>query len=157
MQVQSKIICPECRYEAIVPVGGVKDLLTDYYSNRKMVHKLNQGSNKDVTIQPKAINLMCKEHDLELLLYCETCEQLVCKYCVVKGHHGHTYANARIKVCRCQIELKEVTTPVEEVVKNLSETHDTIDEVKKVHNLFLVIVFSVNCLVQDNFRREKMW
>ena len=34
MQVQSKIICPECRKEAEVPAGGVKELATNFFINR---------------------------------------------------------------------------------------------------------------------------
>ena len=34
MQVQSKIICPECRKEAIVPPGGVKDFDNNFFINR---------------------------------------------------------------------------------------------------------------------------
>ena len=34
MQVQSKIICPECRKEAKVPAAGVKELPNNYFINR---------------------------------------------------------------------------------------------------------------------------
>ena len=34
MQVQSKIICPECRREATVPAGGVKDFDNNFLINR---------------------------------------------------------------------------------------------------------------------------
>ena len=34
MQVQSKILCPECRKEAEVPAGGVKELATNFFINR---------------------------------------------------------------------------------------------------------------------------
>ena len=34
MQVQSNIICPECRKEAIVPPGGVKDFDNNFFINR---------------------------------------------------------------------------------------------------------------------------
>ena len=37
--MQSKIICPECRKEAIVPAGGVKDLPNNFFINR-MVDEL---------------------------------------------------------------------------------------------------------------------
>ena len=191
LQVESKIICPECRSEAVVPEGGVKDLPPNYFVNRIMdelalkrkeedelkcdecsenesvvaycmhcksnlcqfccenhkrskrfhshniVSIINQRLNKNVTIEPKAMALMCKEHDLELLLFCETCEQLVCKHCVAKGHNGHDYAYARMKVCKCQIELEKITTPAEEVVKNVSEVQDTTDKTKKVNKVFL--------------------
>ena len=108
------------------------------FRSHNIVSLLNQRLNKNVTIEPKAMALMCKEHDLELLLFCETCEQLVCKHCVAKRHNGHDYANARIKVCKCQIELEKVTTSAEEVVKNVSEVQDTTDKTKKVSKVFLV-------------------
>ena len=196
MQVESKIICPECRHEAIVPAGGVKYLPASFIVNRlinyqalkykeskcnecsenelvvaycvdcesklcqfccenhkrskwfhghNVISLINQKSNKHVIIQPKAMTLKCKEHDLELLLYCETCDQLVCKHCVVKGHHGHSHVNATMKVCKCQIELEKVTTSAEEVVKNLSEAQDTTDKMKKVYKvLFVWIVYDMN-------------
>ena len=99
-----------------------------HYHNIAIVAKLK--SNKHVNIQPKAVSLTCKDHDIEMLFYCETCEQLVCKHCVVKSHHGHDYSKSRIQACKCQIEL-EATAPVKTTV-DLSEAHDTIDEIKKV-------------------------
>lgn len=180
MQVQSKITCPECRKEATVPKGGVKNLPPNFYINRRMdklglkhreedelkcskcvenkpvvaycmdcksnlcqfcfenhsshgtVSLINQRSNKSVTIEPKAMALMCKEHNRELSLFCKTCEELVCKHCVAKGHNGHDYANARMKVCKFQIELERVTSSAEEVAKNVSEVQDITDKTKEV-------------------------
>ena len=42
-------------------------------------------SNKDV-IQPKvkAKVPLCKKHEIELMFYCDTCEELVCMYCTVR-------------------------------------------------------------------------
>jgi len=37
--VQSKITCPKCRQEAVVPVGGVKELANNFFINH-MVDKL---------------------------------------------------------------------------------------------------------------------
>ena len=151
MQVESKIICPECRAESIVPAGGVKDLPADFRINSMMDlcqlcyehHKRSKRfrdhktvivaklkSSKHVNIQPNSVSLTCKDHDIEMLFYCETCEQLVCKHCVAKSHYAHGYYKARIQACKCQIEL-EATAPVKTAV-DLSETHDTIDEKKKV-------------------------
>ena len=196
LQVESKITCPECSYEAAVP-GGVKDLPPNYIVNRiideltlkrreeedelkcdecsenesvvaycmhcksnlcqfccenhkrskrfhshKIVSIIDQRLNKSVTIQSKAMALMCKEHNRELLLFCETCEQLVCKHCVAKEHNSHDYANARMKVCKCQVELEKVTTSTEGVAKNVSKVQDTIDKTKKVSKVFLCV-----CLV----------
>ena len=187
MQVQSKIICPECRKEAIVPTGGVKDLPNNFFINRMVdelvlkhkvegeeevkcdecdedepvvaycpecnsflcqfcyeTHKRNKRfrghgivpftelrSNKDVTIQPKAKAPMCKEHDIELLFYCETCEQLVCMYCTVKDHNGHNHDTVKKMATKHRNELKKVTAPVDEMIRDLSEAHDNIDKMGK--------------------------
>ena len=187
MQVENKIICPECRKEAAVPPGGVKYLPNNIFINRMVdelvlkrkvegeeevkcdecdedepvvaycpecnsflcqfcyeTHKRNKRfrghgivpltelrSNKDVTIQPKAKAPMCKEHDIELLFYCETCEQLICMYCTVKEHDGHNHDTVKKMATKHRNELKDVTAPVIEMIRDLSEAHDNIDKMKK--------------------------
>ena len=187
MQVQSKIICPECRQEAIVPPGGVKDLDNNFFINRLvdefiLKRKVEGGaevkcdecggedpvvafcpdctlflcyvcneyhkrsiksrghgivpltelkSKKDVAIQPKPKAMMCREHDIELLFYCETCDQLVCMYCTVKDHNGHNHDTVKKMVDKHRQELKKITAPVEEIIRGLSDTHDNIVKVGK--------------------------
>ena len=199
MQVQSKIICPECSEEAVVPLGGVNDLPYNLLVNRILyklalkrkvkdevlkcdeciekepviafctkcdsnlcqscleIHKrnkkfcghftvllVNQRSSKDVTIYPEAATVMCKEHNLELLLYCEPCKQLVCEYCVLKSHHYHKYVNARMKVCKCQIEIEKVVSPPAEGFKNVFGAYgDTTHEMKKVNFLCSLVCIIV--------------
>ena len=187
MQVQSKIICPECRKEAIVPPGGVKDLDSNFFINRLvdefilkrkvegeaevkcdeccgedpvvvfcpnctifLCHVCNEyhkrsvksrdhgivpltelRSKKDVTIQPKPKAMMCREHDIELLFYCETCDQLVCMYCTVKDHIGHNHDTVKKMVGKHREELRKVTAPVEEMIRGLSDSHDDIEKTRK--------------------------
>ena len=187
VQVQNKIICPECRKEAAVPPGGVKDLPNNFFINRMVdelvlkrkvegeeevkcdecdeddpvvaycpecnmfycqtcnePHKRSKRfrghgivpltelrSNKDVTIQPKAKAPICKEHDIELLFYCETCEQLICMYCTVKEHNGHNHDTVKKMATKHRNELKDVTAPVDEMIRDLSEAHNNIDKMKK--------------------------
>ena len=187
MQVQCKIICPECRKEAIVPPGGVKDLDNNFFINRlvdefilkrkvegeaevkcdeccgddpvvafcpdctmflcdvcnechkRSVKSRGHGivpltelrSKKDVAIQPKPKAMMCSEHDIELLFYCETCDQLVCMYCTVKDHNGHNHDTVKKMVDKHRQELKKVTAPVQQMIKGLSHTHDNIEKMTK--------------------------
>ena len=187
MRVENKIICPECRKEAAVPPGGVKDLPNNFFINRMVdelvlkrkvegeeevkcdeceedepvvaycpecnsflcqfcyeTHKRNKRFrghgivpltelryNKHVTIQPKAKAPICKEHDIELLFYCETCEQLICMYCTVKEHNGHNHDTVKKMATKHRNELKDVTAPVNEMIRDLSEAHDNIDKMKK--------------------------
>ena len=187
MQVQSKIICPECRKEVIVPPGGVKDLDNNFFINRLvdefilkckvegeaevkcdecsgedsvvafcpdctlfLCHVCNEyhkrsnkfrghgivpltelRSKKDVAIQPKPKAMMCREHDIELLFYCETCDQLVCMYCTVKDHNGHNHDTVKKMVNKHRQEVKKITAPVEEMIRGLSNTHDDIEKQRK--------------------------
>ena len=187
MQVQSKIICPECRQEAIVPPGGVKDLDNNFFINRLvdefilkrkvegeaevkcdechgedpvvtfcpgctmfLCHICNEchkrsiksrdhgiipltelRSKKDVTIQPKPKAMMCREHDIELLFYCETCDQLVCMYCTVKDHIGHNHDTVKKMVGKHKEELKKITAPLQEMMRGLFDTHDNIEKMRK--------------------------
>ena len=187
MQVQSKIICPECRKEAIVPPGGVSDFDNNFFINRLvdelilkrkvegeeevkcdeclgedpvvafcpdctlfLCHVCNEchkrskkfrghgiipltelRSKKDVPVQPKAKAMMCKEHDIELLFYCETCDQLVCMYCTVKDHKDHNHDTVKKMVDKHRQGLKKMTAPLEEMISVLSDTHDNIEKMRK--------------------------
>ena len=186
MEVQSKIICPECRKEAIVPPGGVKDLDNNFFINhlvdefilkRKvegeaevncdechgedpvvafcpdctlfLCHVCNEHhkrsinsrshcivpltelrSKKDVTIQAKSKAMLCKEHDVELLFYCETCDQMVCMYCTVKDHNGHNHDTVKNMADKHKENLKIITAPIDEMIAGLADVHGNIHQMK---------------------------
>ena len=50
-----------------------------------------RAEKKDIVVRPKAKPLLCQEHELELNFYCDTCEQLVCRYCTTTDHTGHKH------------------------------------------------------------------
>ena len=186
--MQSKIICPECRKEAIVPAGGVKDLPNNFFINRMVdelvlkrkvegeeevkcdecdedepvvaycpecnmfycqicneLHKRSKRfrghgivplaelrSSKSIPLEAKTLKVpLCKEHDEQLKYFCETCEQLVCMYCTVKEHNGHNHDTVKKMANKHRNELKEVTAPVDEMIRDLSEAHDNIDKMGK--------------------------
>ena len=187
MQVQNKIICPECRNEATVPAGGVKDLPNNFFINRMVdelvlkrkvegeeevkcdecdedepvvaycpdcnmffcqicneLHKRSKRfrghgivpltelrSNKDAQLQAKAKIPVCKDHNYELNHYCETCDKLVCLYCTVKEHNGHNHDTVNNMATKHRNELKDVTAPVDEMIRDLYEAYDNIDKMKK--------------------------
>jgi len=187
MQVGSKITCPECRREATVPAGGVKDfdnaffiirMVDEFVLKRKVEgeaevkcdecdedepvvgycpdcnlffchicnesHKRNKRSrghgivplaelksNKDISIQPKPKIPLCKEHEYELKHYCESCDELVCLYCTMKEHNGHNHDTVKKVADKHRKVLKEITAPVDEMIKGLDETHGNIDDARK--------------------------
>ena len=187
MQVGPKIICPECRREATVSAGGVKDFDNAFFINRLVdefvlkrkvegeaevkcdecdedepvvgycpdcnlffchicyeSHKRNKRYhghgivplaelkvNKDVYIQPKPKVPVCREHEYELKHYCESCDELVCLYCTMKEHNGHNHDTVKKVADKHRKELKEITAPVDEMIRGLAATHLDINDTKK--------------------------
>ena len=183
MAVQSKVTCPECRKETVLPGGGVKDLANNFFINRMVddlvlkrkvdgeekakcdicdeddpvvaycvdcslfqcdfcheAHKRDKRSRghnmlqlaelkstKDLPLQAKICVPLCKDHDEQLKYYCETCEQLVCMYCTVKGHNAHNHETVKKVAEKYRNSLNEITAPLEDIVKGLSEAHEKID------------------------------
>ena len=181
---------PECRREAAVPAGGVKDfdnaffinhMVNEFVLKRKVEgeaevkcdecdedepvvgycpdcnlfvchicnksHKRNKRyrghgivplaelkSNKDVSIQPKPKVPVCREHEYELKHYCESCDELVCLYCTIKEHNGYNHDTVKKVADKHRKELKEITAPVDEMIKGLAETHllNITDTKKKI-------------------------
>ena len=187
MQVDSKIICPECRMDVSLPSGGVKELDNNFFINRLvdeliLKHKVegeaevkcDECSQEDpvvafcsecamflcqvcnahhkrsrrmsshnvvplselksnsipVNTQSKPKIPVCKQHDIELSFYCETCEQLVCMYCTVKDHNGHNHDTVKKMADKPRKILKTITAPLNEIIKDLSEAHDGIGKMR---------------------------
>jgi len=99
-----------CRREAtIVSAGGETD-------------------KKHVVMQPKAKASVCKEHDVELLFYCETCEELVCKYCVAKDHNGHEYDTVKVIASKHRNVVEKMAT---DIVQAYDNTQNMIKMIKQ--------------------------
>ena len=75
---------------------------------------------------------MCGEHNVELLYYCETCDKLVCRHCLVQDHPGHRQDTAKNIANTYKRKFKEVTAPIEKMNKDLSETYNNIDKIKNM-------------------------
>ena len=77
MQVQNKIICPECRNEATVSAGGVKDLPNNFFFNRmvdELVLKRKVEGEEEVKCDE------CDE-DEPVVAYCPQCNMFFCQIC----------------------------------------------------------------------------
>ena len=181
MKVGSRILCPECRKEATVPEGGVKNFENNFFINRLVdqlvlnrkvegdtevkcdecegdewavaycpdcnlffcdIHEKGHRRNKNyhqhdmssltelrsksnTPIRPKPTAPLCKGHSLELLFYCETCEELICVYCTVKEHSGHKH-NTVTEVASRFSFIKETSTSLEEMISGLSVVQENV-------------------------------
>ena len=91
------------------------------YQNHNMM-PLNELRSKkeDITIKPKSKFALCQEHELELNFYCETCDQLVCQYCIMKDHFKHDHDTVKKMATKHRKELDKIMEPVEKMIEGLS-------------------------------------
>ena len=119
MQVQSKIICPECRQEAKVPAGGVKELPNNFFINR-LVDDLILKKKVDGEQEVKCDE--CDEDD-PVVSFCPECNSFLCQAC--NEHHKR---NKRYRG-HAVVPLTELKSnkdaPIQAKVKiSLCEEHD---------------------------------
>ena len=79
--------------------------------------------NKDVSIRLKPKPSVCPQHKLELNFYCETCEQLVCHYCITKNHFSHKHNTVKDVAAKHRAEMEEIIEPVDRLITTLLERH----------------------------------
>ena len=83
------VTCPECRSVAQIPGNSASTFPTAFHINRlKEVY--------EAMAVPAGESYHCQEHQAQALdLYCETCQQLVCRDCIIAncqpGGHQHGY------------------------------------------------------------------
>ena len=79
-----------------------------------------QSKKKQVDVRPKAKSLLCPDHDLEMNFFCETCDQLVCHYCITIEHTGHVHNSVKVMAKKHRKEMENMIEPVEEMINKLS-------------------------------------
>ena len=132
-QGQLSLTCPTCRQVTPIPPRGVAGLQSAFHINHLLeiqdsVKKLQnppanfEGAVGGTVVEnpPKNAAQFCFEHvERELELYCETCGELICYKCGLKGgkHHSHDYEelNNKSDVLMMKAntvhQMKELTTP----------------------------------------------
>ena len=91
------------------------------YQNHNMMPINELRSKKEgMTIKPKSKFVLCQEHELELNFYCETCDQLVCHYCMMKDHFKHDHDTVKKMATKHRKQLDKIMEPVEKMIEGLS-------------------------------------
>ena len=79
-----------------------------------------QSEKKQVNIRPLAKSMLCPDHDLEMNFFCETCDQLVCHYCITIGHTEHVHNSVKVMAKKHRKEMEKMIEPVEEMINKFS-------------------------------------
>jgi len=85
------------------------------------LHGLKANQKEGISLKV-SVAAICQEHDMVLNCYCETCELLVCHYCIIKSHHSHDHDTVKKMADKHRKELDKVMEPVLEMVNGLSAT-----------------------------------
>ena len=174
MQVQNKIICPECRKEATVPAGGVKDLPNNFFINRmvdELVLKRKVEGEEEVKCDE------CDE-DEPVVAYCPECNMFFCQICNElhkrsKRFRGHgivpltelrsnkdaqLQAKVKIPVCKDHnYELNHYCETCDKLVclyctvkEHNGHNHDTVNNMATKHrNELKDVTASVDEMIRD--------
>ena len=106
---------------------------------------------------------LCKEHDGEILkLFCETCDEAICRDCTIVKHREHKYSfvkdafsNRKDSVMKILLETKTKAPTLQNALDRLSEISDSIqshveETVQDITNFFNDLTICIDT------RRDKL-
>ena len=132
------LTCPICRQATPVPANGVTGLQSAFQTNKFLRIRDNLIKKRDtaasleeskidkipLTQSTKKTIPNCFEHvDRERELYCETCEELICLKCALKGgkHNNHDYDEIENAYERYKGEVRPSLEPMEGKLNTLKK------------------------------------
>ena len=135
------LTCPICRQATPVPANGVTGLQSAFQTNEILRIRDNLVKKRDIAVQSKvdATPLTpatektisnCFEHvDKEQELYCETCEELICLKCALKGgeHHNHDYDEIKNAYERYKGEVGPLLESMEDKLNTVEKALAQLD------------------------------
>ena len=127
------ITCPECRRDTPVPNNGVAAFSTPHQVNRliEMYQKSvkTESAKTDEADGASTAQPSCKVHHSQpLALYCETCQSLTCRDCVLKtcAKKNHSYDYIDDMALKQQRGLEKKMKPIEQLCQKMSSSLETI-------------------------------
>ena len=115
-----EVLCLDCGIFLCNYCYGHHKYSKDYQDHNMMLLNELRSKKEEVAIKPKAKYAMCQKHELELNFYCETCDQLVCHYCIMKDHLKHDHDTVKEMAAKHRKELDKIMEPVEKMIEGLS-------------------------------------
>ena len=103
----------------------------EYRTHNTMPLNEVESKKENLTIKPKGDRARCQKHEeLELNSYCETCDQLVCQYCIMKDHLKHNHDTVKKMGGKHRKELVQTMQQVEKMIEGLSKMHKKTSDAK---------------------------
>ena len=134
-----KLSCPTCRSTIPVPVNGMGDLPTAFHINTllDLYEVLQQESTEHDSGDVPECNLHGKSREF----FCQTCDELVCSVCAVRGHREHDCDTTDEFFGPKKQEIEDNLLPVKECINTfecrigsfqdeISDAHSQADSIK---------------------------
>ena len=110
-----KYICENC-------VRAHRDISTFHGHDVVSMESLrtSMATSKVTAFSVAALEMKCTKHDGEpLKLYCNTCDKLICRDCIVIDHSGHKYVFVTEEASRCKTLITQKASSLENVSSKL--------------------------------------
>ena len=133
--VDAFLSCPECRTATQVPNGDVTNFPTAFLFNRLVdaFQQVDLEVRQDSDSVGAAQEALCKDHDTQqLVLYCETCQMLLCRDCIIvtRQHADHQFGFVKEIRVKLQEKLLSMASGVESHRQSLSIAHNHLDHIE---------------------------
>ena len=125
-----KILCLDCGAFLCAHCYDNHKYSNEYQNHNMIALNELRSKKKGITIKPKSKVALCQEHELELNFYCETCDKLVCQYCIMKNHLKHDHDTVKKMAVKHRKELDKVMEPVEKMIEELSVACKKVDKTR---------------------------
>ena len=113
------VLCPECVMFLCDHCNEFHKRGKEYRNHSTIPLNELQSKKKEVNLRPKAKEMSCQDHNLDLNFFCETCDQLVCHYCTTNEHNGHVHNSVKKMANKHRKELEKIMEPVEKMISDL--------------------------------------
>ena len=120
------VLCPECVMFLCGHCNEFHKRGKEYQNHSTIPLNELQSKKKEVNLRPKAKEMSCQDHNLDMNFFCETCDQLVCHYCTTNEHNGHVHNSVKKMANKHRKELKKIMEPVEKMISDLSALHQKV-------------------------------
>ena len=134
------LTCPNCRQVTRVPDRGVVGLQSAFHMNRflEIKESFQNPENPAATPQgaiPTDVDVAvkvnhCSVHEgKELELYCETCGELICNKCALKGgkHRDHDYEELEQAFKKYKAQISSLQKPTEKQLETMKKALVKLD------------------------------
>ena len=164
-QGQLSLTCPTCRQATPIPARGVAGLQSAFHINSLLeiledspTRRLESASATPERETPTDLNPVNKasncfiHEDKELELYCETCGELTCLKCALKGgkHHSHDYEELNVAFEKYK---KEITLSLEPMEKQVTTIKKALALIEQCHGEISNQRAAIEDNIHVNFRR----